>query len=57
MQTRECEIQFCNYGNGLNWDIGIGLRAMGLTPTIDNFFRLNLGRRILRYFRHLDMSL
>jgi hypothetical protein len=32
------------------------LRAMGLTATIDNLLGLNLGRRILRYFSHFDIS-
>lgn len=47
---------FAIIGNGPKRDICIGLRAMGLTTTIDDLFGLNLGGRILRYFSHLDMS-
>jgi hypothetical protein len=58
VQTRDCEIQFCNCRKWTEqgYDIRIGLRAMGLTATIDNLLGLNLGRRILRYFSHFDIS-
>jgi hypothetical protein len=47
---------FAIVGNGPNRDIQIGLRAMGLTTTIDNLFGLNLCRRILRYLSHLNIG-